>query len=162
MIGEMTVTVPSDTEILITRTFAAPRDLVFTVWTTPEYVRRWWTSTEAPLVVCEIDLRVGGRWRYVSRDTVGTELGWFGTFQVIDRPRRLVSTEGFEGNPEVEAISDLVLTEEHGRTTMMITVRCTSKEHRDNLVSSGMEAGLNRSLSRIDDILDQFAKENIR
>lgn len=162
MIDTAMVTLPSDTEIMITRIFDAPRDLVFTVWTTPEYVSRWWTSTDAPLIVCEIDLRVGGRWRYVSRDASGTELGWYGTYQVIDRPRRLVSTEGFEGNPSVEAISDLLLTEHDGQTTMIITLRCTSQEHRDNLVSSGMEAGLNRSLRRIDAILDQLTKEQDR
>ena len=159
MINETAVTLPSETEIMITRTFDAPRELVFTVWTTPDLVRRWWTSPDAPLVVCEIDLRVGGRWRYVSRDADGTELGWYGTYRVIDRPRRLVSTEGFEGNPGVEAISELRLTEQQGRTTMIITVRHGSREHRDNHVSSGMEAGLNRSLRRIDAILDQLTKE---
>lgn len=159
MINTTTVTLPSDTEILITRTFDAPRELVFTVWTTPEYVRRWWTSTDAPLIVCEIDLRVGGRWRYVSRDAAGTELGWFGTYRQIEAPRRLVTTEGFEGNPGVQAISDLTLTERAGRTTMTVTVRHASREHRDNHVSSNMEAGLNRSLRRIDGILDQLMKE---
>lgn len=161
MINTTAVTLPGDTEIMITRTFDAPRELVFTVWTTPDLVRRWWTSSDAPLVVCEIDLRIGGRWRYVSRDHNGTELGWSGTYQSIDRPRRLVTTEGFEGNPGVEAITELRLTEEpvQSRTTMIITVRHASREHRDNHVSSGMEAGLNRSLRRIDAILDQLMKE---
>lgn len=160
MINPTSVTLPSDTEIMITRTFDGPRELVFTIWTTPEYVRRWWTSTDAPLIVCEIDLRVGGRWRYVSRDAVGTELGWFGVYRVIEAPRRLVTTEGFEGNPGVEAITDLTLTERDGRTTMTITVRHASREHRDNHVSSGMEGGLNRSLRRVDGILDQLMKEH--
>ena len=159
MINTTTVTLPSETEIVITRTFEAARELVFTVWTTPEYVRRWWTSTEAPLIMCEIDLRVGGRWRYVSRDASGVELGWSGVYRVIEAPRRLVTTETFEGSPGVEAITTLGLTERAGRTTMTITVRHDSQENRDNHVSSGMEAGLNRSLRRIDDILDQLTKE---
>lgn len=161
MINGTVVTLPSETEIMITRTFDAPRELVFTVWTTPDLVRRWWTTSDAPLVVCEIDLRVGGRWRYVSRDAGGTELGWYGTYRVIDRPRRLVTTEGFEGNPGVEATTELRLTEDQpaGRTSMIITVRHASREHRDDHVSSGMEAGLNRSLRRIDAILNQLMKE---
>ncbi|HLT60297.1 MAG TPA: SRPBCC family protein [Microlunatus sp.] len=153
MIMDAKVTLPSDTEIVITRTFDAPREVVFAVWTTPEYVRRWWTSPDAPLIVCEIDLRVGGRWRYVSRNAAGVELGWYGSYLEIDPPRRLVSTEGFEGGSGAEAITELVLTENDARTTMIITVRCPTREHRDDLISSGTEVGLNRSLRRIDALL---------
>jgi len=97
--GSATVTTPSEREILITRTFDAPAERVFDAWTTPEHVRRWWGSEEAPLVECDIDLRIGGSWRYVTLGTDGTEFAWHGTYREIERPGRLVSTEVFEGSP---------------------------------------------------------------
>ena len=86
-----------------------PRRLVFRAWTTPELVRRWWGFESSPLVVCDIDLRAGGAWRYVTREPDGTELGWHGTYLEIDAPQRLVSTEVFEGYPDAEARNTLTL-----------------------------------------------------
>ena len=114
--GSAVVTLPSDREILITRAFDAPAALVFKAWTTPELVRRWWGFESSPLVVCDIDLRPAGAWRYVTREADGTELGWHGTYLEIEVPRRLVSTEVFEGYPEGEAQNTLTLTERDGTT----------------------------------------------
>jgi uncharacterized protein YndB with AHSA1/START domain len=151
--GSAVVTLPSDRDILITRTFDAPASLVFRAWTTPELVRRWWGFESSPLVVCEIDLRPGGAWRYVTRDADGTELGWYGTYVEVDDPRRLVSTEVFEGYPDAEAQNTLTLTEHDGTTVLAIRVLHRSRENRDGHIASGMENGLQHSLDRIEDLL---------
>ena len=154
--GSAVVTLPSDREILITRVFDAPAALVFRAWTTPELVRRWWGRPDAPLVVCDIDLRPGGQWRYVTRAADGTELGWHGTYLEVDAPRRIVSTETFEDYPDAEARNTLQLTERGGTTVLTVTVLHTSQEHRDGHVASGMEGGLQQSLDSIEDILAEL------
>ena len=152
--GSAVVTLPSDREILITRVFDAPAALVFEAWTTPAHVRRWWGSESSPLVVCDIDLRPGGAWRYVTRDPDGTELGWHGTYLEIERPDRLVSTEVFEGYPDGEARDTLTLTERgDGTTVLSVTVVHTSKENRDGHIASGMDAGMQPVLDRVEDLL---------
>ncbi|MEY2437471.1 MAG: hypothetical protein QOF97_2307 [Acidimicrobiaceae bacterium] len=160
--GSAVVTLPSDREILITRVFDAPAALVFKAWTTPELVRRWWGWESSPLVVCDIDLRPGGAWRYVTRDADGTELGWRGTYLEIEAPHRLVSTEVFEGHPEGEAQSTLTLTERDGTTSFSVTVLHASKENRDGHVASGMERGLQHSLDRVEDLLAELRGEPAR
>jgi uncharacterized protein (TIGR03086 family) len=152
--GSATVTFPSDLEILITRVFDAPAALVFRAWTTPDLVRRWWGDETSPLVVCDIDLRVGGSWRYVTSDSHGTEMGWHGTYGRIDAPHNIVSTEVFEGYPDGGAMNTMVLNEHDGTTTMSVTVLHRSRENRDGHVESGMEHGLQKSLNRIEDLLD--------
>ena len=152
--GSAVVTLPNDLEIHITRTFAAPKDLVFKAWTTPDLVRRWWGLESSPLVVCDIDLRPGGDWRYVTRDADGTELGWHGTYQEVNAPDRLVSTEVFEGYPDGEALNTLTLTEEGGETVLTVVVRHSSKENRDGHIASGMEGGMQHTLDRLDALLD--------
>jgi len=151
--GSATVTTPSDREILITRTFDAPAARVFDAWTTPDQVRQWWGSEDAPLVVCDIDLQVGGNWRYVIRGADGTEFAWHGTYREIDRPGRLVSTEVFEGFPDAEAVNTATLTEEDGTTTLTVTVLHSSKENRDGHLNSGMEAGMQVVLDRLEDLV---------
>ncbi len=151
--GSAVVTTPSDREILITRTFDAPAARVFDAWTTPDQVRQWWGSDDAPLVVCDIDLRVGGSWRYVVRGGDGTEMGWHGTYREIERPGRLVSTEVFEGFPDAEAVNTATLTEEDGTTTLTVTVLHASKENRDGHLNSGMEAGMQIVLDRLEDLV---------
>jgi uncharacterized protein YndB with AHSA1/START domain len=158
--GSAVVTLPSDREILITRVFDAPAALVFRAWTTPELVRQWWSGDAAPLVVCDIDLRPGGRWRYVTRDIDGTELGWHGQYLEIEAPRRLVSTETFEGYPDAGAQNTLLLTERDGATVLTVTVLHATKENRDGHVASGMESGLQLALDRVDDILAELAGES--
>src|SRR5690242_17475058 len=120
--GSAVVTLPSDREIRIERVFDAPAALVFKAWTTPEYVSRWWGDPEAPVVLCDIDLRPGGAWRYVTRNADGSEFGWHGVYSVVDAPDRLVTTEVFEGFPDAEAQNTLTLTERDGVTTMTVLV----------------------------------------
>jgi uncharacterized protein YndB with AHSA1/START domain len=160
--GSARVTLPSDREIRITRVFDAPAALVFKAWTTPELVSRWWGFESAPLVVCDIDLRPGGAWRYVTREADGTELGWHGTHLEVDAPHRLVSTEVFEGYPDGQAQNTLVLTEHDGTTDLVVTVLHTSRENRDGHVASGMEGGLQHSLDRVEDLLVELRDDAAR
>ena len=151
--GSATVTLPSDTEILITRTFEAPRPLVWDALTTPRHLLRWWGPDWHPLVSCEIDLRPGGAWRYVTRDADGNELAWRGTYRTIVAPERIESTELFEGFPDAESVNVMTLTEADGVTTLQTLVRHATKENRDGHVDSGMEAGMQQTFDRLDDLL---------
>ena len=151
--GSAKVTLPADEEILITREFDAPKHLVYRAWTTPDLVRRWWNANRGEVTVAEIDLRVGGRWRYVMVTEDGLEVGFHGEYREIVPNERIVSTEVYEGFPEGEAVDTLTLTETDGRTRLTILVQHTSKEHRDAHVNSGMEAGLQDAL----DLLEQVA-----
>ena len=151
--GTAKVTLPTDEQILITREFDAPKHLVYRAWTTPDLVRRWWNANRGEVTVAEIDLRVGGRWRYVMVTEDGLEVGFHGEYREIVPNERIVSTEVYEGFPEGEAGDTLTLTETDGRTRVTILVQHTSKEHRDAHVNSGMEAGLQDAL----DLLEQVA-----
>lgn len=154
--GSAVVTLPTDTDIMFTRRFDAPADLVFEVWTTPEHVKNWWTSPDDEWLVCDIDLRVGGVWRYLVNSPTHGELGWHGSYREIGHPHLIVSTEVFEGYPDAEAIDHLTLVETDGFTTMTVIVQHTSKENRDGHVDSGMEGGLQLALDRVDDILESL------
>ena len=154
--GSATVTLPSEREILITRRFDAPAALVFKAWTTPELVRRWWGFETSPLVVCDIDLRVGGSWRYATREPDGSELGWHGEYREIEAPHRIVSTEVFEGYADAESVNAAELTEADGVTTMRFTVRHSSQEHRDGHIASGMEGGMQITFDRLEDLLAEL------
>jgi uncharacterized protein YndB with AHSA1/START domain len=147
------VTLPTDEQILITREFDAPAHLVYTAWTTPELVKRWWTAKRGRMTVAEIDLRVGGRWRYVMIADGGMEVGFHGEYRQIVENERIVSTEVYEGMPEAEALNTLTLTEADGRTTMEILVQHATREHRDAHIDSGMEAGMQDAM----DLLEQVA-----
>jgi len=151
--GTARVTLPSDTRILITREFAAPRHLVYRAWTTPELIKRWWPANRGKMTVAEVDLRVGGRWRYVMIADGGLEVAFHGEYREIVPNERLVSTEVFELVPDAEAVDTLTLTEQGGRTTLTILVQHQTREHRDAHIESGMEAGLQDAL----DLLEQVA-----
>jgi uncharacterized protein YndB with AHSA1/START domain len=151
--GTAVVTLPSDTDILITREFAAPRHLVYKAWTTPELIKRWWSANRGEVTLAEVDLRVGGRWRYVMIADGGFEVGFHGVYREIVPNERIVSTEVFEGMPEGEAVDTLTLTEQGGRTTLTILVQHQTKAHRDAHIESGMESGLQDAL----DLLEQVA-----
>jgi uncharacterized protein YndB with AHSA1/START domain len=151
--GTARVTLPSDTRILITREFAAPRHLVYRAWTTPELIKRWWHAKRGKMTVAEVDLRVGGRWRYVMIADGGLEVAFQGEYREIVPNERLVSTEVFELVPDAEAVDTLTLTEQGGRTTLTILVQHQTKAHRDAHLESGMEAGLQDAL----DLLEQVA-----
>jgi uncharacterized protein YndB with AHSA1/START domain len=147
------VTLPQDDQILITREFDAPKHLVYRAWTDPELVRRWWHANRGEMTVAEIDLRVGGTWRFVMVTPDGFEVAFHGEYREIVPNERLVSTEVFEGMPDAEAVDTLTLAETDGRTTLTILVQHSSKEHRDAHIESGMEDGLQDAL----DLLEQAA-----
>jgi uncharacterized protein YndB with AHSA1/START domain len=151
--GTATVTLPTDEQIIITREFDAPKHLVYKAWTTPELVKRWWSGGHGEVTIAEIDLRVGGMWRYVMIANEGFEVGFHGEYREIVPDERIVSTEVYEGMPEGEALNTLTLTEADGRTTMTILVQHSCKEHRDAHINSGMEAGMQKSM----DLLEQVA-----
>jgi uncharacterized protein YndB with AHSA1/START domain len=147
-----TVTLPSDEQILITREFDAPKHLVYKAWTTPELVRRWWSAGRGEVTIAEIDLRVGGKWRYVMIANEGFEVGFHGEYREIVPDERLVSTEVYEGMPDGEALNTLTLTEADGRTTLTVLVQHSSKEHRDAHINSGMEDGLQDALNLLEEV----------
>jgi uncharacterized protein YndB with AHSA1/START domain len=147
-----TVTLPSDTQILITREFDAPRHLVFKAYTTPELVRRWWHANRGEMTLCEIDLRVGGGWRYVMAACSGPEVGFHGEYQEIVPGERIVSTEVFEGAPDAPALDTVTFTEADGRTTLSILVEHSSRENRDAHINSGMELGLHDAMALLEEV----------
>jgi uncharacterized protein YndB with AHSA1/START domain len=150
--GTATVTLPSDEQILITREFDAPKHLVYKAWTTPELVKRWWSAKRGEVTVADIDLRVGGKWRYVMIASEGFEVGFHGEYREIVPNERLVSTEVYEGMPDAEALNTLTLTESDGRTTLTILVEHTSKEDRDGHINSGMEDGMQDALDLLEEV----------
>lgn len=147
------VTTPSDTEITLTRLFNAPKHLLFEAMTKPEHIRQWWghLGEGYSVPVCEVDLRVGGRWRFVNRHPQG-EAAFNGVYREITPPDRLVHTEIFEMFPDAESVVTTVLTDEGGRTRLTATVAYPSKEVRDMVLQSGMEHGAALSYDRLDEI----------
>jgi uncharacterized protein YndB with AHSA1/START domain len=150
--GTATVTLPTDEQILIAREFDAPKHLVYEAWTTPELVKRWWNAKRGEVTLAEVDLRVGGKWRYVMETEDGFEVGFHGEYREIVPNERLVATEVYEGMPEEEAVNTLTLTEVDGRTTLTILVQHTTKEHRDAHINSGMEAGMQDALDLLEEV----------
>jgi uncharacterized protein YndB with AHSA1/START domain len=146
------VTLPTDEQILITREFDAPKELVFKAWTTPELVKRWWSAKRGEMTIAEIDLRVGGRWRYVMVADGGVEVAFHGEYREIVPNERIVSTEVYEGMPDAEALDTLTFTEADGRTLLTLLVQHTSKEFRDAHVDSGMEDGLQDALDLLEEV----------
>jgi uncharacterized protein YndB with AHSA1/START domain len=154
--GSAVVTLPSDTEILITRAFDAPAELVYKALTTPELVKRWWGFDTSVWEVCEIDLRVGGTWRYVIREG-DLEVGFHGEYRELDAPRRIVSTEVYEGFPDAGSLNTVTLDEVDGITTMTTLIQHETQEHRDMQLASGMEGGMQVSFDRLEDLVRQAA-----
>ena len=156
--GTAKVGLPTDKQILISREFAAPKELVYKAYTTPELVRRWWHAKRGQMTVAEMDLRPGGKWRYVMVTDDGVEVGFHGEYREIVPNERIVSTEMFEGvpddvYPENETVNTTTFTEVDGRTRLEILVDAPSKEVRDAIIESGMEEGLQDAL----DLLEQMA-----
>jgi uncharacterized protein YndB with AHSA1/START domain len=148
------VTLPNDEQILITRVFDAPKHLVFRAWTTPELVKRWWVGHRGEATLAEIDLRVGGHWRYVMVTHDGQEVAFHGEYREIIPNERIVSTEVYEAAPEGEAINTVIFAEQDGHTTVTIVVQHQNKAIRDAMIESGMEGGLQEAL----DLLEQVAR----
>jgi uncharacterized protein YndB with AHSA1/START domain len=151
--GKATVTLPTDEQILITREFDAPRHLVYRAWTEPELVGRWWSGNRGEVTVAEVDVRVGGTWRYVMVTDDGFEAAFHGEYREIVPNERIVATEIYEGMPEVEALNTVTFAEADGRTTLTMLVQHASKEARDAHMASGMEAGMRAAM----DLLERVA-----
>ena len=153
-----TVTLPTDEQILITREFDAPKHLVYKAWTTPELVKRWWSGHRGEMTIVEIDLRVGGTWRYVMVAKGGFEVAFHGEYSEIVPNERIVTTEVYEGMPEGEApeaqapLNVVTFTEVDGRTTLTLLVQTTSKELRDVILNSGMEVGMQEQMDRLEQV----------
>jgi uncharacterized protein YndB with AHSA1/START domain len=154
------LTLPTDEQILVTREFDAPRHLVYQAWTTPELVKRWWHANRGTVTVVEIDLRLGGKWRYVMVAHDGMEVGFHGEYREIVRDERIVSTQVYEGLPEGvseedgSTVNTVTFSEANGRTALTMLIEATSKISRDAIIESGMESGLQEAL----DLLEQTAQ----
>lgn len=153
--GSAVVTLPSDNQIMIARKFDVPAELVFDAWTTPELVKRWWAGDRGVVTDAQIDLRIGGRWRWVMTANGGFEVAFSGEYREIDRPRRLVRTEVFELVPDAEAIGTLIFEELKGVTTLKILATYPNQEYRDAAIASGMESGLQTSLNELEELVRQ-------
>ena len=154
--GTARVTLPTDEQILITREFDAPKHLVYRAWTSPELVRCWWSGQRGEMTIADIDLRVGGMWRYVMVAEGGFEVAFHGEYREIVPNERIVSTEVYEGIPNAEAeaaLNTLTLTEEDRRTTLTVLVQHRNQEGRDAHINSGMEGGMQEGM----DLLEQVA-----
>jgi len=162
--GALMVTTPSDREILMTREFDAPRHLVFDAFTKPELVRRWLLGPDGwSMPICEIDLRVGGRYRYVWRnDKNGKEMATGGVFREIVAPERLVNTEKFE-DPWYpgESVVTTTFEERSGRTTVRQTMLMETREARDGVLKTGMETGVERSYQRLEEQLAELTAKRL-
>jgi uncharacterized protein YndB with AHSA1/START domain len=156
--GSAVVSTPSDTQILITRDFAAPARLVWRAWTEPDLVRRWWSGERGEVTSVEIDLRVGGAWRYVMVANEGFEVAFHGEYREIVPIERIVSTEAYEGVPDPDGTATVVtctFDEVDGRTTLTQLVECHTQEIRDMILDSGMEGGMQEAM----DALERVAVE---
>jgi uncharacterized protein YndB with AHSA1/START domain len=149
------LTFPSDTQILITRDFAAPKHLVYRAVTEPELVRRWWNAKRGEVTVCDVDLRAGGKWRYVMQTPEGFEVAFRGQYREIVPNERVVTTEAFEGapDPDVNATTNtMTLIERNGSTTLTVLIDCPSREVRNAIVESGMEAGMQDAYDLLEEV----------
>ena len=165
--GPAVVTLPADTQIRIVRGFNAPKHLVYKAYTTPELIKRWWNAKRGVVTVAEVDLRVGGKWRYVMVTPDGIDVGFHGEFREIVTNQRIVSTEIFEGIPGMEmppeqgddsaAVNTVTLTEKAGRTTATMLSEYPSQEIRDMVIQSGMEAGMQDAMDLLEEVAISLA-----
>jgi uncharacterized protein YndB with AHSA1/START domain len=146
------VTLPADTQILITREFGAPRRLVYKAWTTPELIKRWWSGDRGEVTIAEVDLRPGGTWRYVMTANGGFEVAFHGEYREIVPGERIVWTEIYEGMPDAEAVVTATFTESGGRTTLTLLVQHATREYRDAHINSGMEDGMQESMDHLEQV----------
>jgi uncharacterized protein YndB with AHSA1/START domain len=151
-----TVSLPTDEQILIEREFDAPKHLVYKAYTTPDLVERWWHANRGEVTVVEIDLRVGGKWRYVMTACGGPEVGFHGEYREIVPDERIVSTEFYEGVPdgvsedEATTLNTATFTETNGLTKLTLLIQATNKMTRDAIIESGMEDGLQDALELLE------------
>ena len=156
--GTAVVTLPTDTQILIEREFNAPRHLVYKAYTTPDLIKRWWSGDRGEVTLAEVDLRVGGRWRYVMEANGGFEVGFHGEYREIAANERIVSTEIYEGLPEgiseedAATVNTASFTERDGRTALTLLIQAQNKLSRDAIIDSGMELGLQDALDLLEEV----------
>lgn len=150
--GTAVVTLPTDTQILITREFDAPKHLVYKAWTTPELIKQWWSGDRGEVTSVEVDLRVGGAWRYVMVANGGFEVAFHGEYREIVPNELIVATEVWEGMPDAYAVDTHTFSEKDGRTTLHLLVEHSSKEHRDGHINSGMEGGMQEAMDHLEQV----------
>lgn len=153
--GTAKVTLPGDNQILITREFNAPKRLVWKAYTTPDLIKRWWSGDKGTVTSAEVDLRVGGRWRYVMAANGGYEVAFRGEYREVAPADRLVNTEIFEGIPNPDDHAGLVtvtFTEKDGRTYLEMLCEYRDRADRDAVVESGMESGMQESLDHLEKV----------
>jgi uncharacterized protein YndB with AHSA1/START domain len=153
--GTAKVTLPADHQILITREFNAPKRLVWKAYTTPELIKRWWSGERGTVTSAEVDLRVGGQWRYVMAANGGFEVAFRGEFREITSPDRLVNTEIFEGLPDPDDHTSLVtvtLTEKDGSTYLEMLCEYRDQADRDAVIDSGMEGGMQEGMDALEKV----------
>jgi uncharacterized protein YndB with AHSA1/START domain len=159
--GTLAVVTPTPKQIVLTRVFNAPRILVFDAFTKPELLRRWFGPRGWSLVVCEVDFRVGGGFRFVLRSPEGNQMGMRGTYCEIDAPYRSVHTETFDDLPgESEVTTEL--TERDGNTVLTATITYSSQEIRDAVIRSGMEHGAAESYDRLAELVELLAPGELK
>jgi uncharacterized protein YndB with AHSA1/START domain len=155
----LTVTLPSDLEVKLTREFDAPRDLVFEAFSRPEHIRQWWGQAASSMVVDTMDFRPGGAWRFVEHAADGQAYGFHGEYRDIQRPERIVWTFEWEGLPGHVSTETMVFEDLGGRRTRIVgTTVFDSTEDRDGMVQSGMEQGAAESYNRLDAYLQTLAR----
>jgi uncharacterized protein YndB with AHSA1/START domain len=154
--GAMTLTLPSEREITLTRDFNAPRQRVFDAWTRPEHVSRWWGQKDSMLTLCEIDLRLGGEWRYVEMAADGNEYPFCGEYLEVVPPERLVHTFVFDVEPfsARPAIVTVLFEDLDGKTRVIETTVFQTTEDRDEMLKAGMERGAAESMDRLEALLE--------
>ena len=152
----LTITTPSDREVTMTRRFDAPRSLVFEALTTPELLRRWYGPEGWELVVCEIDLRVGGAWRFLGRTPDGREVGQYGTYVEVEPPERIVQTERWEDWDPGETLVTTTLTEVGDATLYTTTMRFPTPDVRDIVMRSGLETGARQGYDKLATVLAEL------
>ncbi|HEX3437479.1 MAG TPA: SRPBCC family protein [Pseudacidobacterium sp.] len=150
--GTLKVTTPTDCEIVLTRVFNAPRELVFDAFSKPELLKRWFGPHGWSLATCEVDFRVGGGFRFIMNGPDGRAMGMRGRYKEIERPFRSVHMESYDDYPGETQVTS-VLTEQDGKTTLTATILAPSKEIRDAIVQSGMEHGAAESYDKLAELL---------
>jgi uncharacterized protein YndB with AHSA1/START domain len=153
--GTAVVTLPGETQIHVTRDFNAPKDLVYRALTEPDLIRRWWNAKRGEVTVCDVDLKVGGGWRYVMITSEGQEVAFHGTYREIVPNERLVYTEVFEmpGVSDDDAtVNSVTLDERDGRTTLTSITECHTAETRNIIMKTGMEAGMQDAYDLLEEV----------
>jgi uncharacterized protein YndB with AHSA1/START domain len=156
------VTTPSDCDIQLTRLFDAPRSLVFEAMSKPEHITQWWgrLGEGYSVPMCEVDLRPGGKWRFVNRTPKGELATFYGVYREIAPPERMVFTEIFEPFPDAESVVTVVLTDENGKTRLTVTARYPSLDVRNMVLKTGMEKGAAISYDRLEEVAARLAAQS--